>query len=136
METAMNGFDEFWKVYPRRVAKQAAMKAYKRALKLVPPDTILRGAERYAEKRRGEDINFTKHPTTWLNGGCWDDDLAGLRPTAKTANGAIPAKVFVRAETDQWRAWTRHLGKTPPTTRDFGWFFPTEWPPGHSHEQR
>lgn len=28
---------------------------------------------RYAGERSGEDPTFTKHPSTWLNAGCWAD---------------------------------------------------------------
>jgi len=73
MQEYLIGFDEFWKVYPRHVAKIAALKAYRRALKVAAPNVILAGAMRYAQERGGQDDQFTKHPTTWLNGGCWND---------------------------------------------------------------
>lgn len=67
-------FDEFWSAYPKRVGKQAAIKAWRNAIKLASPDTIIAGAQRYAESRRGEDPKFTAHPSTWLNAGRWDDE--------------------------------------------------------------
>ena len=66
-------FEEFWSVYPRRVAKQAAQKAFKAALGHADTQTIIAGA-----KRLRDDPNrlqeFTAHPATWLNQGRWDDD--------------------------------------------------------------
>lgn len=129
METELNGFDEFWKVYPRRVGKLSAVKAYKRALRVTTPDRIIDGAKAYAKKRAGEDATYTKHPATWLNGGCWDDDV--YKPgqiTAAIAKQCNP-KVLVREGTEQWKAWCRYLGKTPPMNRQFGWYFDDEWPP-------
>lgn len=67
-------FDEFWSIYPKRVGKQAAIKAWRNALKLAAPDTIINGAQRYAESRHGEDPKFTAHPSRWLNAGRWDDE--------------------------------------------------------------
>lgn len=67
-------FEEFWKVYPRRIAKFAARKAWDKALKHNQEHEILEGAKRYAVEREDENPKFTKHPSTWLNGGCWMDD--------------------------------------------------------------
>lgn len=68
-------FDEFWSIYPRRVAKLAAKKAWDRAIKNgSSPDIIIAGAHRYARERRQAEDRYTKHPATWLNGGCWMDD--------------------------------------------------------------
>jgi hypothetical protein len=71
-------FDRFWKAYPKRVAKEAARKAYDKALERGATDAaLLAGAQRYAAERNGQDAKFTKHPATWLNGGCWEDELPG-----------------------------------------------------------
>jgi len=67
-------FDEFWSAYPRRVGKQAAIKAWRKAVELTDPDTIIEGARRYAAARDGEDPKYTAHPSTWLNAGRWDDE--------------------------------------------------------------
>lgn len=74
-------FVDFWAVYPVKKAKQKAVQAWERALLKVPKAdrgdrarAILEGAHRYAEERKGQDPRYTKHPATWLNGGCWDDE--------------------------------------------------------------
>lgn len=72
-------FDDFWAVYPRRIAKLTARKAWDKALKHSPEQEILDGARRYAVERRDEDRQFTKHPATWLNGGCWMDEPGSNR---------------------------------------------------------
>jgi len=67
-------FDEFWSAYPKRVGKQAAIRAWRKAIELADCDQIIEGARRYAESRQGEDPKFTAHPSTWLNAGRWDDE--------------------------------------------------------------
>lgn len=71
----LSDFDVFWQVYPRREGKKAAARAYASAIRSgVPPDVILAGAARYRDLP-GREQKYTKHPTTWLNQGCWDDEL-------------------------------------------------------------
>lgn len=67
-------FEEFWKQFPRRVAKGQALKAFKAARAKAELATIMAGAHRYGEARTGQDPRFTKHPATWLNGQCWTDE--------------------------------------------------------------
>src|SRR4051812_20929516 len=67
-------FERFWRVYPKRVAKDAAAKAFAVALKSgVDPGELITGAMRYAAERSGENPKYTKHPATWLHAGCWQD---------------------------------------------------------------
>jgi hypothetical protein len=66
-------FDDFWRAYPKKVARTDAMRAFDRAARLAPTDEIIRGAIRYAAERAGENTRYTKHPATWLNKGCWSD---------------------------------------------------------------
>lgn len=73
-----SGFDAFWAVYPRKVAKEAARKAYAAAVRMATPEEILEGARRYvADPNRSQQ--FTKHPATWLKGGCWTDEPEPMR---------------------------------------------------------
>lgn len=69
----METFEDFWAVYPRRVAKKAARRAWEKALKDATPAEIIRGAERYRDSP-SRSPRYTKHPSTWLNGGCWEDE--------------------------------------------------------------
>jgi hypothetical protein len=68
-----DAFARFWAVYPRPAAKFAAEKAFAKAIELASADVIIEGARRYAGERAGQDPKYTKHPATWLRGGCWDD---------------------------------------------------------------
>lgn len=70
------GFDEFWANYPTKVAKPAALKAWK---KLKPSqalqDTIIRDvAIRMANDRRWID-GFIPNPATYLNQHRWEDEI-------------------------------------------------------------
>lgn len=78
--------EEFWPNFPRKVGKGQALKAYRTARKHFDCAAICGGAARYAAERRGADHNFTKHPATWLNGQCWDDEPAPPPSPRLTAN--------------------------------------------------
>jgi DNA-binding transcriptional regulator YhcF (GntR family) len=71
-------FESWWQAYPRKVSKAKAQNLYTgviRSKKATAPQ-LLTSAMRYAAERDGEDPTFTKHPTTWLLGGCWTDEPA------------------------------------------------------------
>lgn len=76
-------FAAFWQAYPRKTGKGQARKAWATARRRgVPPENLIRGAQRYAEDPN-RDPAYTKHPATWLNGECWDDEpLPDRRPQA------------------------------------------------------
>jgi hypothetical protein len=68
-------FEAFWKIYPRKVAKAAAVKAWSKAVRDgTEPSTIIAAAQFYALERKMQDPVYTKHPATWLNAGCWQDE--------------------------------------------------------------
>ncbi|MEV6908000.1 hypothetical protein [Amycolatopsis sp. NPDC051071] len=80
-------FDAFWAAYPRREAKKGAQVKFARAVKDgTPAAAIIAGAERYAAyvARVGREREKIKIPTTWLNNGCWLDELDGVGPAAPT----------------------------------------------------
>jgi hypothetical protein len=68
--------DLFWACYPRRVGKAAAtrkLEALQRSGK-VPWEKLMAGVGRYVKYTAGTEEQFIKHPATWLNQGCWDDE--------------------------------------------------------------
>lgn len=73
-EPAPDPFDEFWRVYPQsgRKDKISARKAFVRAVKAATPEQIIAGALRY-ERDPNRDESFTKHASTWLNAGAWEN---------------------------------------------------------------
>ena len=67
-------FSEFYAAYPRHTSRAAAEKSWASALERgVPPDIVIAAASRYAADPNRVD-EYTKHPATWLNQACWDDD--------------------------------------------------------------
>lgn len=75
-------FNEFWAEYPKKRSKQAALNAWKR---LAPDKELyakimaaLTEQKQSAEWRR-EGGRFIPYPATWLNGGCWDDEVAAAQ---------------------------------------------------------
>lgn len=69
-------FDEFWEIYPRKVGKPQAKKAFKKALEEISLEEILRCTKEYQQQRRAEDPKYTKHPATFLNAKPWFDEPA------------------------------------------------------------
>lgn len=75
-------FDAFWKIYPRKVAKAAALKAWIKAIQLVAPEIIIEGATRYANDPNRHP-SYTAHPATWLNAARWGDEPLPQRELSK-----------------------------------------------------
>jgi hypothetical protein len=65
-------FEGFWVVYPKKVGKGAARKAYRHALKRSSHVEILAGAKAYAASK--PDPQYTAHAATWLNADRWLDE--------------------------------------------------------------
>lgn len=87
-------FERFWEVWPRKVAKQAAQKAWDK-LQLDPLTDAIIGAVRKQERYQwqGKDRKYIPHPASWLNAGRWEDEVE--IPTEKRA-GARSARPACR----------------------------------------
>jgi hypothetical protein len=72
-------FEQFWKLFPRKVGKGQAEKAWAKAVQgCEDPDEILMGLKvatslDWLDMR--EDGRFCPHPATWLNGKRWLDRI-------------------------------------------------------------
>lgn len=69
-------FVRFWSVYPRKVGKGEARKAWVRLAKAgIPVADLIAGAERYRDEvaRRRLSEEYIKHPGPWLNAERWTD---------------------------------------------------------------
>ncbi len=67
------GFLDFWIIYPKKVAKKAALQAYEKAIKQTDPAVIAAGARRYAEDPNRHP-SYTANAATWLNAERWLDE--------------------------------------------------------------
>ena len=73
-ETTKDYFSDFWKLYPKRLAKEDARKAFK---KLKMTDELFQQIAK-AIKDQGlatGDLKFVPYPATWLNGKRWEDEV-------------------------------------------------------------
>jgi len=74
----IRSFDTFWEVYPRKVAKANARKAWD---KLKPDDELLDKILIALEKQKKSKAwtrdggQYIPHPATWLNGHRWEDEI-------------------------------------------------------------
>jgi hypothetical protein len=78
-------FEKFWAVYPRRVAKRAALEMFNRAVNEgVVVEKIVAAAQRFAGAmaKEGRPQEKMPHPATWLSGARWEDEAAATQPKA------------------------------------------------------
>jgi hypothetical protein len=82
--------EEFWRAYPLKKGKKAAIGELERVRKRggVSWDTLMKAVCVYAATA---DPKFTKHPKTWLTNGCWDDEPDTRNHNGKTASPLIAA---------------------------------------------
>lgn len=66
-------FARFYAAYPKHVGKEAARKAFAKALKKASAEELTAGAQRYREDPHRKP-DYTAHPATWLNAGRWEDE--------------------------------------------------------------
>ena len=79
-EAQNTAFDAFWEVYPRKVGKGEARKAFKKLPKSVYP-FLVPAVERQKKTRQWQEEKgrFVPNPSTWLNQGRWEDDAEGAK---------------------------------------------------------
>lgn len=68
------GFDAFWELYPRKVSKGTARRAYAAARKKASDEVILDGLRAHLPDLLSRDMGYRPHASTWLNGERWADD--------------------------------------------------------------
>lgn len=75
-------FEQFWALYPRKIAKGGAWKAFQAEAKNVEQGIIIEGVLKYIEhcKKDRTEEQFIKHPATWIRAQCWHDDFSSTIP--------------------------------------------------------
>ena len=68
-------FDQLWEMYPRKVGKGQARKAYVAASKKIDFFDLLPKLEAYVSTLDGKDKQYMPHLATWLNGERWADEV-------------------------------------------------------------
>ena len=88
-------FEKFWEAYPNKRSKGQAERAWH---KLAPDAALVatmldslaaQNAEREYLRKNRQFVPEWKHPATWLNGACWNDEVHvdPLAPPGKSVNG-------------------------------------------------
>jgi hypothetical protein len=110
-QTANGGnpqFEAFWAIYPRKVAKDAAWRAWQKRL----PDAALTSrilaavtAQQTWSTWTKDGGEFIPYPATWLNRGSWDDEptVAQVSPVSaigrqNAANAAVALDLMEQAD--------------------------------------
>ena len=93
----MEDFDKFWALYPKKLAKADARKAWAQTKDIRPELTNLLNAVKAACKTEAwmkDGGKYIPHPATWLRGERWDDELevklpnvVNEKPWHETATG-------------------------------------------------
>ena len=100
----LEGFAQFWLIYPRKTAKQNAEKAWAK----LRPDRSLQAQLLVALGKQAKSPDWTKdggsfipHAATWLNGKRWEDELEGpLLDKHKGFNGERDYKQGLEGNAD------------------------------------
>lgn len=100
-----SSFGQFWAVYPRKVAKQNAFKAWQ---KLKPDDELVQKILSALEQQKKsvdwlkDNGRYIPHPTTWLNGKRWEDET-----TEVNSNGisSTNSQLETKSESDWLRGF-------------------------------
>ncbi len=92
-------FDDFWSLYPRKVARRYAEQCWNRlklqqrvdAIKALPNHIRIWAAE-------GRDSTIIPHASTWLNGWRWEDELEEPQPVKKAVDKWWESEQATRAK--------------------------------------
>jgi predicted transcriptional regulator len=88
-EKHLKAFDDFWNLYPKKVAKADALKAWNKALKRKTADELLKLTRVYSEGKL-PDITYIPYPASWLNKELYESvEVAEAKPLPKLFVGRI-----------------------------------------------
>jgi 5-methylcytosine-specific restriction endonuclease McrA len=100
-------FDDFWKIYPLKVGKGSALKAFLKAVRTTDADIIIQGATRYKlDPNRSQA--YTAHAATWLNAQRWLDEALptrNLSPAETKEKELQEARIKSEREKEEAAKW-------------------------------
>jgi hydroxymethylpyrimidine pyrophosphatase-like HAD family hydrolase len=70
-ENTDTGFDKFWELYPKRIGKADALKAWNKVLKNKTADEMIALTKAYSDGKL-PDMTFIPYPASWLNKGLYE----------------------------------------------------------------
>jgi uncharacterized protein YdaU (DUF1376 family) len=139
-------FSRFWQLWPKRVAKADARKAFAKACAKVHPDELLAAVEEFAATPMGKSARYCPHPATWLNDERWTDDRTlwwayettpeeGRKARQKWRDGR-EAAAWWSGLTDGERAeWVRRNAEWFPKAHEFDGTARALWASVHQNQQ-
>ena len=77
-------FEEFWEAYNYKKSKKLCQSKFMK-LSLEICKKCVSAAKEYTASVT--DVKFKKHPSTWLNQGCWDDEIKNNNNQGFTGGG-------------------------------------------------
>ena len=88
-ETSNESFEKFWNLYPKRVAKADALKAWNKAIKRKSPEELLKLTKVYSEGKL-PDQTYIPYPASWLNKELYESvEMAEAKPLPRPIFGRI-----------------------------------------------
>ena len=126
-------FERFYAIYPRKVARLDAERAWRQMTRTYDPEAIIAGAERFARQcaNDGTEKQFQPYPASWLRSGRWLDEE---HVTVKAEPMFRPCRTV-----DELKAFYESMGKpiTPEIARArsvedlpaFARMVPKDWSP-------
>ena len=88
-ENTDTGFDKFWELYPKKIAKADALKAWNKATKTKTADQLLVLTKAYAQGKL-PDITYIPYPASWLNKELYESvEVAEAKPLPKLFIGRV-----------------------------------------------
>ena len=73
-EKTSNGFDDFWKLYPKKIEKKKCLAIWKRRRLDIMIGDILVDIEKRINSKKWMD-GYIPNPSTYLNGDRWEDEI-------------------------------------------------------------
>ena len=70
-KTLNDEFETFWNLYPKKIAKADALKAWNKALKTKTADELIGLTKAYSESKLPE-MTYIPYPASWLNKGLYE----------------------------------------------------------------
>lgn len=73
---AKKAFELFWEIYPRKINKKKAEEKFLKVCKNEETfNKIIEAVKLQTKTEQWKDVQYIPHPTTWLNGERWNDEV-------------------------------------------------------------
>jgi hypothetical protein len=112
-------FETLWVLYPKKVAKGSAFRAWRSATKRATPEEIWAGLERQLPEFKRKENRFVPHLATWLNADRWldEDEQAVIEADREEKELAHAIAAYHRFLRENINAAAGYLESKPPHMR-------------------